>query len=281
MKKTNLMVALLLGLGTVALASCSISNDSKDINSASDFVEVAKGDTLKIATANVMDHKLKSSDTSTAGTTLKLSIYNNDDCTASGKVTYEGKETNLSGVVYTATYGNVKQQFYIDTTTKKGTVYNSTTEYAWFSELVKESIVGEYEEINAYYEDFKSYVGKSAADLGYTSYSLRRSIATNVAGYVLHAISNKENVETETYRYITLDKINGEWVFTNYSERIATTTVDDKGYSNTVYDVSEATFEIVDSYSNLVISLSDYTISGQNTDDDGIQWSDFGILSAK
>ena len=282
MKKTKLDKILVLAAGTCALFSCVGNNDSKDVDSEGDFLEVAKASDLKIASINVLAHKVKSGDTTTSGTSLKMSVYNNNNCTASGKVTYEGKDYSLGGIVYNVSYGEGKnQEFYIDTQTKKGTAYDGSDNYYWYVEMVKELINEEYEDIRTIYDDFKTCIGKSASELGYTSYTLRRSVATNVAGYVFHSFQNDGMSEVETYRYITLDKINDDWVFTSYSERIATTTVDEKGYSNTVYDVSEATFEAVDSYSDLIINLSDYMISGETTGGDNLVIPSTGILSEK
>lgn len=282
MKKANLMKILLFAAGTCALFSCAGSNDSKDIDSESDFLEVAASSNLKIASINILSHKLKSADTATSGTSVKLSVYNNDNCTATGKVTYEGKDYSLSGIVYNVSYGEDKtQEFYIDTQTKKGIAYDNSDDYIWYVEMVKDLINEEYEKIRIIYDGFKSFIGKSAEELGYTSYTLRRSIATNVAGYVLHSFQKDGTSEIETYRYITLDKKNDNWVFTSYSERIATTTIDDKGYSSTVYDVSEATFETVDAYSDLIINLSDYMISGETTSGEDLIIPSTGVLSEK
>ena len=282
MKKAKLTKILLLAAGSCALFSCAGNNDSKDIDSESDFLEVASASSLKIASINVLSHKLKSADTATSGASVKLSIYNNDNCTATGKVTYEGKDYSLGGIVYNVSYGEDKtQEFYIDTQTKKGVAYDDSGDYLWYVEMVKELIKEEYEDIRTIYDGFKSYIGKSAEELGYTSYTLRRSVAANVAGYVFHSFQKDGTSEIETYRYITLDKKNGSWVFTSYSERIATTTIDDKGYSSTVYDVSEATFETVDSYSDLVINLSDYMISGETTSGDSLDIPSTGVLSEK
>lgn len=282
MKKAKLAKALLLSFGACALLSCAGTNDSKDIDSESDFLEVASAKDLKIASINVISHKLKSADTASSGSSVKLSVYNNNNCTASGKLNYEGEDYSLSGIVYNLSYGESKrQEFYIDTQTKKGVVFDDSSVYLWYVEMVKELINEEYEEIRGIYDSFKSCIGKSAEELGCSSYSLRRSIASNVAGYVFHSFQKEGKSEIETYRYITLDKKNGDWVFASFSERIATTSVDEKGYSSTVYDVSEATFETVEAYSDLVISLSDYMISGETTGVDGLLLPSSGILSAK
>ena len=108
----------------------------------------------------------------------------------------------------------------------------------------------------------KSYVGKSAAEIGFDSYSLRRSIASTVAGYVFQGYKSEENSKTETYRYITMDKINGVWAITNYTERITKVVVDPgKSTSTTNYDISEATLSIVNEYPVASIGLSTYTLT--------------------
>ncbi len=282
MKKANLTKIIVLAAASGALFSCAGNNDSKNVDSASDFLEVASASDLKISSINILSHKLKSADTATSGTSLKLSVYNNNNCTAAGKVSYEGKDYSLGGIVYNLSYGEGKnQEFYIDTQTKKGTAYDGSDNYRWYVEMVKDLIDENYESIRTIYDDFKSCIGKSAEELGYTSYTLRRSIATNVAGYVFHGFAKDGAKEIETYRYITLDKKNDNWVFTSYSERIATTSVDEKGYSSTIYDVSESTFETVDAYSDLVVNLSDYMISGETTGAETLTIPSTGVLSGK
>ncbi len=282
MNKKKLTNILLLGAGACAILSCSGSNDSKDIDSLNDFIEVASASSLKISSVNVLSNKQKGAETSTSGASLKLSAYSGNNCIAAGKATYEGKETTLSHIVYTLDNGEGQsQEFYINTSTKKGVVYDGAGSHSWYVAMVKELIGKEYENIRAIYDEMKGYIGKPASEIGYSSYTLRRSIATNVAGYVFHGFKKEGNSEIETYRYITMDKFDEDWVFSSYSERIATTTFDEKGYSSTLYDVSEATFAIVYEYSDLIVNLTDYSISGETTTGEELEVTSTGVLSPK
>ena len=59
-----------------------------------------------------------------------------------------------------------------------------------------------------------------------------------------------------------MDKINGIWAITNYTERITKVIADPgKSTSTTNYDISEAALSIVDEYPVASIGLSTYTLT--------------------
>lgn len=255
MKKQTLFLGL-AALSSAALSSCGTKNDSKVVTDLADFIDAASVADLKIASSNVVEHKTQTDtgDNKNPGVTRKAAYYQD------GNFSISTSSDNHIG--YTLKGDAFEQYLLIDSKKNTGTIYNNASALDAERAIVSSLLKSEYETLLGRYNDMKSYMGKSASEIGFDSYSLRRSIASTVAGYVFQGYKSEENSKTETYRYITMDKINGVWAITNYTERITKVIADPgKSTSTTNYDISEATLSIVDKYPVASIGLSTYTLT--------------------
>ncbi len=281
MKNGNKWIIAILGMAaTASLAGCK-SETSKAIDSLDDFVSVASYDDVHVLKSDITLDSHTLNGQKVTGTSRKAGLY------ADGNFQIAAGTANYIGYTYNGPVSD--QYFLLNTKAKTGKVYDSSHALDSTRDLVQNQLRADYGELSAIYEDMKSLVGKSAADLGYVDFSLRCTVAPGVAGY--STLAHKEEVtatgkiRTEINRYLMLDSIDGKWCFTNYSERITTeeTVVsEEKGTTvNTEYRWSDYTITVGNSYEPLKVQLSGYTIKPENAAADEVTFPESGPLSAK
>ncbi|MGM9813371.1 MAG: hypothetical protein ACI32C_00455 [Candidatus Enteromonas sp.] len=275
----KILLPLLLIPASTTLFSCG-SQESKAIDSLDDFIEVASKDDVAIIGVNVVENAKKGDETS-SGTTRRANLY------AEGNYTMTSGDKNVIGYTYHAPSGTT-QYIKIDTRTKRGEIYDDANVLNDDRAFVENQLDSDYAKLATVYDAMKGQVGKSAEDLGYDTFTLACSVAPNVAGYVSTGfkttVDGAVTKTIEASRYLTMDKIEGKWCFTNYAERITTTTVEKRDdapdIKRTVYDVTDVRINVSKELPSLAISLGTYTIRDSNATVDRIVFDD-GVPSSK
>ena len=281
MKNGNKWIIAILGMAaTAALAGCQ-SETSKAIDGLEDFVSVASYDDIHVFNSNITIDSRTLNGQKVTGTSRQAGLY------ADGNFQIAAGTANYIGYTYAGEASD--QYFLLNTKAKTGKVYDSSHALDSTRDIVQNQLRTDYGELAAIYEGMKSTVGKSAEELGYVDYSLRRTIAPGVAGYVsrAHKVETTEagSIRTEINRYLMLDFIEDKWCFTNYSERktIEETIVKpEKGTTvNTEYVWSDYTIKVGDSYPTLAVQLSSYILKPASSTSDAVTFGESGPLSTK
>ena len=281
MKNGNKWIIAILGMAaTAALAGCQ-SETSKAIDGLEDFVSVASYDDIHVFNSNITIDSRTLNGQKVTGTSRQAGLY------ADGNFQIAAGTANYIGYTYAGETSD--QYFLLNTKAKTGKVYDSSHALDATRDIVQNQLRTDYGELAAIYEGMKSTVGKSAEELGYVDYSLRRTIAPGVAGYVslAHKVETTEtgSIRTEINRYLMLDFIEDKWCFTNYSERktIEETIVNpEKGTTvNTEYVWSDYTIKVGDSYPTLAVQLSSYILKPASSTSDAVTFGESGPLSTK
>lgn len=279
-KKWLLQGILFLSL----LSGCSSEVQSGLVKSESDFLTVASFNDLTVAStsfknisgssnpAGATGSAQSSGTSSETSSSHSAALYQNDNYVISnGTDNYIG----LSG-----TYSGLTQYILIDVTKKTGFVTSDGSLLNKARDLTKTLLQKDYGDLQAIYDGFKGYLGKTASDFeNMTSLYLGYSYAGTTAGYTLKTstqttdkatvtvsgVSDEKTTVTtvNTSVFMTLDQYDGKWAFSNYSKRVETIIEESAfGKSNTLhrYAITEAAVVVSTAYPTLAVSLADYSV---------------------
>lgn len=262
MKRRYLFLALL-----PLLASCSSGLDAKAVDSADDFIAVASADQVKISAASSVDDTISGGEDPSAGVTSRAYYYSNDD--------YRIETASDSHIGYTLLTDNGTYQYcLINSKQKSGTIYANASALDAERALTVAELRRQYNHMVGIYDMMKGVVGKSAADLGYESIEFRRSIAPEVAGYVLLINKIEGDYKVETNYYLMMDKVGDVWAFTNYNVRSTYYALEGGKYVAAYYKVSQYQVTVVEEYSKIPISLSGYSLTVEGLDVGDVSYDD-------
>jgi hypothetical protein len=262
--KKSLVFALLLA--PLLLASCG-TNTSKAVTSLSDFLTVADASAIKIAGTSL---KTASGSSSTAETE---SSKGNAGASSAGNEAISSHSANLylnedftitdetsNYIGFSRAYSSITQYFLINGARKSGFVSDDATTLDAERAATKNLIAKDYSDVQKAYDLMKSYAGKSASDFSNMTYlSLAMGVEGDTAGYTLITITQEGSSTSDSRYYLTMDKFDDQWVFTNYSKRV-TTTVKTSKDTITNYAVVEYAIDVVSEYSAFSLALSSYTL---------------------
>lgn len=223
-----------------------------DLKVISTAVKTASGSSAQSDAASSV---AASSDSDSSGETSAHNAfyYLNDDFTiANGTENYIG----VSG-----TYSGLTQYVLINVSKKSGFVTNDTTLLDAERASTKALLAKDYSDLAAIYADFRNYAGKSATDFpNMLSLSFLYSVEGDAAGYTLKTRLSTADGYTDTYVYLTLDQVDGEWAFTNFSKRITTARTSEQGKTEYDYAITEYSIATASAYPKLAVSLSEYSV---------------------
>ena len=264
---------LLLGIAPL-LFSCGSNINAKAVDSANDFIEVAAASELKISFVSSNVGAVTGGTDPMAGVTARAYYYSNDN--------YRIETATDNHIGYTlVTAAGLNQYCLINTKTKNGTIYANADSLNEERALTVAELERQYNALGEAYQMMKNSFGKSAQELGYTSYEFRRSIAPDVAGYVL--LTEKVNGEEKvvTNYYLMMDKIGGKWAFTNYSVRSTVYKMDNGAFAVDHYETTQYQITVVEEYPAIPISLSGYALTVVGLDVADVQYDSDGPLSGR
>jgi hypothetical protein len=286
MKKSGLFVLLLAPL---VLISCGV-NTAKSVSSLTDFLSASDVASLKIAATSVKTATGSSSAGQTSSSTSQAAVSS----TSSSSETTSSHSANLYAnedfvitngtdnyIGFSKAYGSINQYFLINASKKTGFVTNDATTLDEKRAATKALLSKDYSDLAAVYDLMKTYVGKSAKDFeNMTSLSLTMSVNGDVAGYTLLTTTKENEKSIETRYYLTLDRFDSGWAFTNYSKRVTTTSKTSKG-ATVDYAVAEYTVSVVSAYSSFSLSLSAYSLYLKDAGAKDVTFTDGIPLTAK
>lgn len=210
--KTSLFALLAL-----TLAGCG-SNLDNGVASASDFVDVAALDTVKIATitlrsknssiaagasASGRNHGPKA--LSMPSTSHEADFYTNDDFKyATSTMTVIGHSDTAHSSYYL-----------VNGSTSLGYVYDAATPLESHRAAAKQMLADDYTYLTGLYNQIKGYAGKTAEEAGFTSLKLLYTNIDSTAGYNCTTVKPDGTSTNETNYYITMDKVETGYVFTD------------------------------------------------------------------
>lgn len=245
------------------LASCS-SGNANGIPSLSDFVSIASTDKINVAsslykviqavgTADVTtpSSSSSSSSASSGGSSLAHECYFYTDKNFS----YTSNTEAFLG------YSNLSKGLYylVNATTNIGNVYDIETPLETKRSVAQQIINDDYSAISLAYDEMKSFVGKTPAEMNVSSFSLLHSDIGATVGYQLRFRTDGDTTYTDTYSYITLNKTgDGTFAFTDYVRREVKTNKSNGGYSskNLEYKLS-----VVDVFAKMAFNSANYVLS--------------------
>jgi len=268
MKRRYLFLAVL-----PLLASCGTAPDAKEVANEADFIEVADISRIKISFASAVEHTI-SGEKTTSGTSYRAFYYSNDD------FRIETPTNNRIGYSFVGDNGTT-QYCLINTRGSNGVIYSSASSLEASREATKEEIRRQYEFLGSVYSEMKTYAGKSAQELGYIQFEFRRSVAPEVAGYVVLTRRIEGDNLIESNRYLMMDKIGDNWVFTNYSIRETIYAKEEGRWVLDHYDISQYQITAVEEYSKIAINLSNYALTVEGIDINGVSYDDGCPLTAR
>ncbi len=260
------------------LASCGVSPDAKVVDSLDDFIAVAAVDEIKIQTISSSEHAISAAsgeaNRNRSPKTARAYYYDNDD--------YRIEVTGDNHIGYTLVNDNgVTQYCLINTKTNIGTVHSNPSSLNAERDATKNELRRQYGVLVDAYEKMKSYAGKTAAELGYDKFEFRRSIAPEVAGYVVLTSKTDGETRTDANYYLMMDKVGDKWAFTNYEIRVTTYVFEDGQWAKDIYDVSEYQVTVADSYTKIAINLNNYTLTMDGVGINDVAYDDGCPLTAR
>jgi hypothetical protein len=120
-------------------------------------------------------------------------------------------------------YSNLSKGLYylVNATTNIGNVYDIETPLETKRSVAQQIINDDYSAISLAYDEMKSFVGKTPAEMNVSSFSLLHSDIGATVGYQLRFRTDGDTTYTDTYSYITLNKTgDGTFAFTDYVRRV-------------------------------------------------------------
>lgn len=269
MKRSYLFLAI-----APLLASCGTTADAKAVNNLSDFVEVASSSQIKISFASAIENAITGTEKPSTGITSRAFYYLNDD--------YRIETPTKNRIGYSlATDKGVTQYCLIDTKTKAGKIHATGDALNDDREATIAELRRQYDYLAGVYDTMKGYVGKSASQLGYSRFEFRRSVAPEVAGYVVLTTKIETGRKIETNYYLMMDKIGGVWAFTNYNVRETVYNLENHSWVVDHYDVSQYQITVVEEYSKIAINLSNYSLTVEGTDISDVSYDDDSPLTPR
>ena len=256
------------------LVGCGSNIDAKAVDSPNDFIEVAAAADLKISFVSSSVGAVTGGENPVTGTMARAYYYSDDN------YRIETSTDNHIGYTFVTSTG-AKQYCLINTKARSGTIYAEAEALNEERELTIAEIRKQYNALADVYKMMKDAYGKSAEELGYTSYEFRRSIAPEVAGYVLLTETVEENKKTVTNYYLMMDKIGDKWAFTNYNSRSTVYKVEDGAYVVDYYVTTQYQINVVEEYPSIPISLSGYALTVVGLSVNDIQYDSDGPLTAR
>jgi hypothetical protein len=248
----------LLSASALLVCACA-GNQYGGVADASSFVEVASLDEVSIASCYL---KTKIGVISTTGSSSSASSSSQGTTTAHetdfyshGDFKYNGDSGSIIGHTEKGLY------FLINALTSTGFQFGSDEPLAPYRAKAQAYLAQDYATLSAVYATVRSYAGKTAAELGFSSLSVLATQAGDTVGYTAVTVQSDGTSKTELRYYITLDKVTeSHYVFTDVAIRRAVTDLatGSTNYRNEEYGlVHVSSFEGTD----FVFNAASYTIA--------------------
>jgi hypothetical protein len=270
--KTSLALLAL----SFALSGCASSISGGNV-SASSFVSLADITSVKVASIY-----LKSKTSSISSGTATSSMASSSKAVSSSSSASSATTSDVAAAHQASFYSNEDYRYAVGTlsvlghsdvsnglyylvnlTTLGGFLYTAASPLAAHRAKAYQLLKDDYAYLTSVYTLIQSYVGKSASELGFSSVSVTYANIASTVGYEAHTVLTESDKTTETHYYLTLDKVDGGYAFTDVIIRQSVTA---KATGGILYTNNEYNLALVDSYSDMSFNLASYSLALAGTD---------------